>query len=104
MVNSKYIINAQISEDSWISIDSQLCNHFHIGNWFSGEWIWGGWHDGNWHNGNWKDGFWTNGIWINGIWVIGSICKGGIYQYSKISPKSYFKPKTTISLNYAQYI
>jgi len=40
-----------------------------------------------------RHGLYANGTWLNGY-----------YYIKQISPKSYFKPNKTISLNYAKYL
>lgn len=66
------------------------------------------WYYGIWHDGLWKMGEWANGDWLNGTWITGAIRKpskkhSGNWYTKKISPKCYFKPKLTISLNYSKY-
>lgn len=79
------------------------------GLWVDGQWHMGSWLDGVWVDGQWNNGWWVNGIWLNGLWLDGEISKeivNGRHKYEKIniSPKSYYKPKLTLSLNYAKYI
>jgi len=59
---------------------------------------------GIWYDGEWKDGDWTYGDWLNGKWKNGGIKEGRISPTkTAVSPKSYYKPKQTISLNRAKY-
>lgn len=103
---------------------------WHYGTWFSGTWvkgIWvkghwndGLWCDGIWYNGTWRtgiwnkglwfDGTWENGCWYGGYWLNGKYTDGlieiktGMYHATKVSPKSYCRPKNTLCLNHASYI
>jgi len=47
------------------------------------------------------------GNWIDGEWISGTILTKNYtinyYAKSEISPKSFFKPIKTLSLNYATY-
>lgn len=63
-------------------------------------------HFGIWYDGTWTSGFWNSGVWLSGIWIEGAITKDIHYNRrtsTDISPKSYYKPKNTLSLNYAKY-
>lgn len=83
------------------------------GDWYRGPLEWGVWLDGTFHNGVWSSGNLMyhadsnsviSTVWISGRWKKGSIWNiNGKYKVSKVSPKSYFKPNNTLSLNYAKY-
>lgn len=98
IVDSKFMVSATISSGSNYTetIDGIL-------------WHWGVWYLGFWINGVWESGLWHTGVWINGSWVTGdlkNIDDTPSYFFLRsmpFSPKSYFKPKLTISLNYAKY-
>jgi len=78
------------------------------------ELIRGIWFDGTWLNGYWRAWGLKKGsylevdiacYWLSGQWEKGSICYIYKWRYcdSKLSPKALFRPKTTLSLNYANY-
>jgi len=94
-INNKYWENAVISDDSQIDEynkphNSALTPDFQYGIWFDGIW---------------KNGDWWEGVWLCGYWETGRISPPNTLSYfnSNISPKSYYKPKRTLSLNYAHY-
>jgi len=109
---------AIVSEDSKYHIYN---NFWHDGIWFEGKWegglwstgLWesGIWKYGTWNSGIWKDGLWINGTWydgtwLNGKWYNGKYKFGGAYNFFEshnISPKDFYRPKRTFSLNYAKY-
>ena len=70
-------------------------------------WSSGIWYDGIWLYGKWIKGMWMAGHWIDGEWISGTILTKNYtinyYAKSEISPKSFFKPIKTLSLNYATY-
>lgn len=90
-------------------------NFDYKGNWYNGIWYRGIWLDGIWHYGKWSDGYLSpfglvsnSGIWLKGYWKQGEILTISLkYEFlikpSPISPKSFRRPKLTISLNYAKY-
>jgi len=90
--------------DSTPSIHSKEAQ-WHNGHWKDGLWKGGVWNAGTWSEGKWWEGYWFEGSWINGKWYNGLICnkKKSNYFGSVFSPKSYFKPNKTLSLNYAKY-
>jgi len=74
--------------------------------WQNGIWLTGKadtvqWGNGVWYDGIWEGGSWDNGTWLNGNWIDGRINR--LWGYDRISPKSYYKPYKTLSLNYAKY-
>lgn len=86
-INNSFWKNANILNDGpWARI-------LYAGDFDSHIWIDGMWLCGNWHTG----------IWINGIWDKGNIFLTYYWKYSSVSPKTIFKPKNTLSLNYAKY-
>lgn len=76
IVNNKYWINAEVA-------DYSEC--YDNGYWFCGRW----------HGGSWLNGKWNNGLICINLSFLPKI--------SKVSPKSFHKPKRTLSLNYAKY-
>lgn len=118
-LDNNYCENAKVSDDSKYDEKDILWHDgiWHSGSWLGGRW-WGGyWQNGTWHFGEWHDGIWHGGIWQNGTWFNNTFCywingkwENGniviIYGNVKtiyISPKSFNKPKNTLSLNYAKY-
>jgi len=95
--------DCDISEDSVYRIETNSPNIFYKGTWFHGDWENGVWFDGFWIRGFWSSGYWLNGIWKFGYWHNGLCYPDEVYIDIKISPKTYFKPKRTLSLNYATY-
>jgi len=84
------------------------------------QWMHGHFQGGYWYDGIWEEGFWQTrerdngiynaynydyygGVWLNGTWIKGNMLNKTTSNYSIVSPKSYFKPKSTIALNYAKY-
>jgi len=55
-----------------------------------------------WLYGIWSGADWYSGVWLNGTWIDGGNWKAQ-NRVIKISPKSYDRPKRTVSLNYAKY-
>jgi len=91
-VNTKYYIDAHISDDAQIDCPKSSSPDFKKGIWYSGVHIKGDW---------FGKGIWLNGTWIDGVlWL-----KYGprYLRHPKMSPKSYFRPQKTIALNYAMY-
>jgi len=91
IINNQYWINAEVLKDShYVGLD-----------WYSGTWYDGIWKCGQWHDGHWN----IPPIWISGDWIGGAIFSEMKYYWvlSEVSPKCYYKPKTTMSLNYAKY-
>lgn len=102
-----------------------LTGHWRQGLWLNGIWYKGSWYSGIWKEGIWKGGTWTHdkgdhrwykgkvqqnhiisSYWLSGTWEIGNINTDGspyIIVDAKISPKSYFKPPLTLSLNHSDY-
>lgn len=95
---------------SWTSVELSKNSKFDSnGNFYKGIW-----HRGMFHAGIWYDGFWYNGWWLCGNWLNGKWNFGAITPYddkivtetgflSKVSPKSFNRPKNTLSLNYSNY-
>jgi len=83
------------------------------GSWRYGRFSWGIWLGGTWYYGVWLDdtkiyspgsSYGIPTVWISGIWEKGKILKNnGKLKSSKVSPKSFKKPKSTLSLNNATY-
>jgi len=100
----------QITIDStcWTNaIISSTSKYDDNGDFYTGIWYGGIFHAKTWYSGTWKDGTWLGKYWLNGIWYGGSIEPDGLLTWplsSKVSPKSFHKPKRTLSLNYATYI
>jgi len=105
----------KLKTEKW---NAEICPHsvYNIhGDWDSGIWYNGIWNNGSWFGGIWLSGFWNYGgwhldkrnkttNWINGVWHTGYYFSGpASWDNCKMSPKSYCKPKKTISLNYARY-
>ena len=86
---------------------------WHRGTWYGGTWLDGVWLNGKWEEGYWKSGLWVDGTWVNGgwyggVWLNGKFESGVtgknfMYAELKVSPKSFFKPNRTLSLNHAKY-
>jgi len=86
-INNKFWKKAKVSENTLVYFGSVPC-----------------FYNGVWYDGIWFDGFWYGQVWINGFWENGEISICGIYrQTSNVSPKVYFKPEKTISLNKTKY-
>jgi len=105
-INNKWWVNAQISDDAIITEDGMIWPDFHSGVWYDGIWHMGDWLGGIWLNGVWHDGTWSSGYWLNGNIVKRCIIKNLVTydaNFVPISPKSFYKPKSTLSLNYANY-
>jgi len=114
-------VNIRRQEDLEIELDDENpCNKWYYGEWHGGNWdvkdwhsgiwydgIWykGVWNTGIWLGGIWKDGNWNGGIWVRGIWTKGSVINIKTWERIPIdiSPKTFIKPKRTLSLNYANY-
>jgi len=90
-INNHYYINAYVSEGADI-----LCNTFPIDIPYFKMGIW---YDGTHKYGRW----YPKAIWLNGNWIDGEIYSFWNVYKNGISPKSFRKPKTTLSLNYATY-
>lgn len=83
------------------------------GTFVSGHWYGGHWYFGIWEGGTWHGGYWYEGHWLSGSWKTGSIgiahSKRNINSlkyfkhHSLISPKCYYKPENSVSLNEARY-
>ena len=122
-INTKLWKKAKISDSSDYDIKVSEWHdgmwhsgEWHGGRWWTGTWANGVWHYGDWHNGIWYNGIWKEGTWFNntfshwlsGQWTVGRIVK--VYRKThdsvfiiNISPKSFKRPKRTLSLNYAAY-
>lgn len=109
MQNTVKLKNNKNWTDATVSI-SNLIERKNKQRIFSGIWYAGTWLNGYWRRYSWsqdKSGLFVSetSIWLNGIWISGTIM-GIIFADnipSKISPKAYFKPRSTLSLNYAKY-
>lgn len=96
-ISNEYWLNARVSYDYRYN---NLESRFH-GISFNIEFLSGIWYDGVWYNGVWSRGNWLNGTWnLGAIWDSPSFAN---IKISTISPKVYFKPKNTLSLNRAKY-
>jgi len=109
-INSKFWKSAKISQESDYKLDPKNGNIWYSGSWSEGVWLNGIWDSGLWMGGLWCDGEWIHGTWIAGVWLNGVWHKGGIANFNnpsgfgiEFSPKTYKKPKITLSLNYANY-
>ena len=82
------------------------------GVWLCGALKNGIWVDGMWAAGTWEDieeniddeifttAFWLNGIFDDGhIFSLNNVC----WVATKISPKAFRRPDSTMALNYAKY-
>jgi len=60
--------------------------------------------EGIWYYGIWLNGVWAGRrCWLNGSWLGGQIYIHLAVNTGLISPKVYYRPKSTLSLNYAKY-
>jgi len=126
------IINTEVWKNAKISVGAEYTegmDSWFDGVWYDGEWESGSWNNGVWIHGLWKDGYWFGGTWCDGKWckgdwgdplpvienitlnwISGIWVKGRIFNdtqsdwvYSKTSPKTYYKPVRTLSINHASY-
>jgi len=110
-INNETRTEAKAKTIHWQGWNAVVSEDFSTGTncWISGTWHRGIWWHGIWISGNWRAGLWLKGDWLNGNWETGTIRvrMGGLTacdaEGAKISPKVYFKPKNTLSLNYARY-
>lgn len=113
MVNTKKINNINFNK-AVVSIDSWLYGDIYIHNINCTQTVYfiRIWYEGSWNGLSWVSQFLSptndeiNCYWLNGSWILGGILKrinGSNLIVSKISPKSFFRPKSTLSLNYANY-
>jgi len=86
-INNSFWVNAKILNDG------PYARTLHIGDFDRHIWF-----DGIWKCGNWHTGF-----WLNGTWEVGNVFLIYKWRSSAVSPKTNFKPKLTLSLNYAVY-
>lgn len=78
----------------------------HRPSFYCGIWHEGTWFDGTWHCGEKRkhpDSHWLSGTWIKGDYDIQNGWINTVCGRFEISPKCYFKPNKTLSLNYAKY-
>lgn len=88
-INNKFYIDAYISDDAEFSTGSvDYIIDFYTGIWFSGKHV----------RGDWYDGIWISGHWMDGILIVNDLVRR-----PRISPKSFYRPKSTFSLNCAKY-
>lgn len=95
IINNKWWKNAVVSNDADIRNYPSL-----VPNFFSGIWYCGIWEDGDW---DFKEHGFSHAYWISGVWKKhGEYCRFSPLTI-KVSPKSHYGPKLTLSLNYAIY-
>jgi len=107
IISTKFWKDIDISSDSVYDYNGIWKNgDLFGGTWFDGTWERGTWQDGLWVTGLWKTGIWfeSKAIWLNGTWQEGRIFrKGKEFVRIRMSPKAFWRPKRTLSLNYAKY-
>ena len=108
-IDNKYWINAEVAWWSEYLIYRPQHGEVEV-EWLQGDWISGVWNYGDWKGGFWRSGIWNNGVWRKGVWLSGTWEKGFVSLKDKfaftetyVSPKANFRPKQTLSLNYATY-
>lgn len=109
-INSKFWKRVETDSNSSYKLNPKGGNVWNHGSWYLGNWLNGTWKNGCWHDGIWNDGIWEDGLWLVGYWLNGTWYKGRCFSFYdkgvheiEVSPKSFKKPKYTLSLNYAIY-
>lgn len=98
-ITNQWWISAWVADNARMTIDKDYISGI------NNITLYTGWEYGTWLDGIWRGSYWSTGTWINGYWYGGEILGKLIFGWTKspVSPKSHYRPKLTLSLNYAKY-